>query len=568
MWNATSLKYELFQELRAESSASDVEFFEVTNLDGRLYSYLAVANLRGGIGVYVWDAARSMFAMHHAVPAVSLPYNVTSGCICRCSQPDACGACFGALFTYFPQCPPGQAGCQYTDLVLSPRKLKHFTVAQTGEHFLAVANYNSVGSTCTDVFSMVYRWNGDAPRSSRQGEAVWGYGFEAFQALDTHGALDVDFVAVESAGAATRNMLFVANFAEGGPGSVAMVWEHVPYLYNHLLQARAGRFELRQSIPAQGVSAVHPFRVGDDGYFLAVANRQTAPFTGDIAVYSVSPQLLKWNGTMFELYQTLEFASIPDETSYFPDPPPAPNVSAVPGPPTWTSLSNLAGATSFTYFQDVDGEHYLLVAQSFCDPLTNRSACSSIVSQPQSTILQWDTTEKIFTEMLAWADTLYEEVMSPPFRFVHEVLHETNALTRVVAGARRAGSPRDPSLPPGSAAHADGTRAAVRGGHCRGRGAAGVEQRGQGRGRDPLRVQHSAGLRRRVHARSRQLAPVPVHGVGEGAGGGGDRARAVARQPRQPCLDLRARPVALPAPAPRPRRRRPARSAGGAFGVG
>ena len=54
-------------------------------------------------------------------------------------------------------------------------------------------------------------------------------------------------------------------------------------------------------------------------------------------------------------------------------------------------------------FQDVDGELYLAVAQSVCDPGVSNLHCNH-TAQPMSAVLQWDRVHKRFAEALAFTD--------------------------------------------------------------------------------------------------------------------------------------------------------------------
>ena len=63
----------------------------------------------------------------------------------------------------------------------------------------------------------------------------------------------------------------------------------------------------------------------------------------------------------------------------------------------------LRGATSIHSFEDVDGEFYLAVAQSVCDPEVPNSLCNH-TAHPMSSILQWDRVHKRFTDALAFTD--------------------------------------------------------------------------------------------------------------------------------------------------------------------
>ena len=57
---------------------------------------------------------------------------------------------------------------------------------------------------------------------------------------------------------------------------------------------------------------------------------------------------------------------------------------------SWSTVSSIRGATGIRYFE-VDGEHFLAIAQSTCGPLSSRDACLDTgLTQPQSAVLQWN----------------------------------------------------------------------------------------------------------------------------------------------------------------------------------
>jgi hypothetical protein len=57
---------------------------------------------------------------------------------------------------------------------------------------------------------------------------------------------------------------------------------------------------------------------------------------------------------------------------------------------SWSTVSSIRGATGIRHFQ-VDGEQFLVIAQSTCEPLGSRDACLDTgLTQPQSAVLQWN----------------------------------------------------------------------------------------------------------------------------------------------------------------------------------
>jgi hypothetical protein len=95
----------------------------------------------------------------------------------------------------------------------------------------------------------------------------------------------------------------------------------------------------------------------------------------------------------------------------------------------------LRGATDFTLVNTPDGEVYLAVAQSVCEPLTR---CTPPLQnlQPTSSLLQWDRVAGSFTEMLAMTDEASMRARGIPVPDQHIRVHQT-ALRVPVGRARR-----------------------------------------------------------------------------------------------------------------------------------
>jgi len=86
-------------------------------------------------------------------------------------------------------------------------------------------------------------------------------------------------------------------------------------------------------------------------------------------------------------------------------------------------------------FKDVDGEMYLAVAQSVCEPTEPNAQCNH-TAHPMSSILQWDRVHKRFSELLAYTDESHgKRFGGAPVRREDILVHQ--AALRISAGRVR-----------------------------------------------------------------------------------------------------------------------------------
>jgi len=84
----------------------------------------------------------------------------------------------------------------------------------------------------------------------------------------------------------------------------------------------------------------------------------------------------------------------------------------------WSNVSTIRGATGFHHFH-VDGEDFLAIALSTCDPMDTRDACmNSGLSQPQGMVLQWDGTK--FGPLLALAPSPGRTALDVEISHIHD----------------------------------------------------------------------------------------------------------------------------------------------------
>jgi hypothetical protein len=446
-WKPSSGGYGTFeqvQKLEFETSAVDIAFFEIQGSasgEGTKASkneFLVVANAYGATRVYLWDD--SAFVLHHVLPMPSLAYD-SQGCSCLCKSADEvaipainctdaiCGPCFDnavmrqSADTCSPSRPTYARDCKVIPVNVLPRAIKHFYVKESRQHFLAVAYWSAKDAACLRVYSHVYRWNEDTPRRLDVGRVVWGTGFEPFFPVATAGAIGVEHVSVQHATDGTIDLVGFVEFV-GARKEVASanlrMFRYVRYAYNPFLKISAGVFVEYEVLPVTAAFSLHAFDIDNEGTFLAVAARQNASSRGEttrddfLSKYDVPSALLKWNGTSFQLHQTLGagFSSIAARPGAFDannlhnqtlsnctTSPNARDCTAY----NWPQADGVRGATSMYSFKDVDGELYLAVAQSLCDPGVGKSLCNT-TAHPMSAILQWDRVNKRFGETLAYTD--------------------------------------------------------------------------------------------------------------------------------------------------------------------
>ena len=467
--NANYGHFATIQTLEGDSTAIDIEYFEIEVSGGDTDEYLVVANGYGATRVYLWD--ESEFVLHHTLPMARLAFD-DKGCSCLCNEPSSnttsassvnnsanrtyvCGTCFDDPVLRQSQhsaCGVGADSaatriCQAREVVLLPRAIRHFFVQESREHFLAVAYWSSDsryladsqegGHDCRQVYSHIYRWNEDNPRRLASGRVVWGHGFEVYHPIATAGAIGVEHVAVKHDVLGQISLVGVAEFVGASTAPTVRMLRYIRYAFNAFLRTSAGSFQHFQVLPVKAAFALHAFSIDREGTFLVVAARQNAPaptvdsHTGAgrsafLTVHDADSVLLKWNGSAFTVHQVLRgdghmnFSSVAAPARAFdihgnftardvnctlsPSALGCPSLAGA----EWSMAEGLRGATSMYSFTDVDGEVYLAVAQSVCDPGVPNRQCNH-TAHPMSSILQWDRVHKRFTEMLAYTDESFRQ---------------------------------------------------------------------------------------------------------------------------------------------------------------
>ena len=362
------------------------------------------------------------------------------------------------------------------------------------EHVLMLQNEAIPKPDCLHVYSHIYRWNEDTPRLLPSGRVVWGSGFEPFFPVATSGAIAAEHVSVPSETHGTLDLVGFVEFAGATSAATRVrLFRFVRQVYNPFLKTFAGSFEEYQVLPVAGAFSMHAFTIEEEGTFLAVAARQNAS-VANIAVQSEAERaaflahfdmpsaLLKWNGTVFQMHQRLGPVqdaaldanglltdltncsnstnstdciggqAVVGETFYSVAGTPgtfdAHNLNATRCATTpllagcggadavgWAQAEGLRGATSMHAFTDVDGEVYLAIAQSVCDPIVSSRRCNH-TAHPMSTVLQWDRVSKRFTELLAYTDASHaRRFAGAPVRDEDIRMHQTSL--RIPAGRAR-----------------------------------------------------------------------------------------------------------------------------------
>lgn len=165
--------------------------------------------------------------------------------------------------------------------------------------------------------------------------------------------------------------------------------------------------KLLQTIPSIGQThGLCSFAIGGS-FYLALATRQLRqPYiSGDLSVYDVPSEVLAWDPATKRYYShhllDSSFKSVPErapppglaDSFCFPKCMPADDGLTYP-------VDYLRGATDILVFEST-GELYMAVAQSVCDTLSGSTACRDYAAQPQSAVLQWDTSVGRFGEIMS-----------------------------------------------------------------------------------------------------------------------------------------------------------------------
>ena len=491
-------KFETVQVLDADGSAVDIVYFEIETQESGVNEFLVVANAYGSTNVYLWDG-NGFYLHHSLPMARLTYDSAGCSCLCKSAEEIAlhsnnrtdfiCGTCFKDAVMRQSQdtCseprPMTRRDCAVQPLALLPRAVKHFFVRESRQHFLAVAYWSADNKDvlsrnginlpdheipdCLRVYSHIYRWNEDTPRRLDNGRVVWGNGFEPFFPIATSGAIGVEHVTVAHAIHGIVDLVGVAEFAGANADETRVrMFRFVRYAYNPFLKTSAGSFSEYQLLPVTAAYHLHAFNIDDEGTFLAVAARQkaSAPEVSwrsgagraqYLSNYDMSSALLKWNGTLFNEYQILggnvtagdaSFSSIAATPRAFDANSPSNSSNCTASPASlecqangqtegWAMGDGLRGATSMHSFKDVDGEMYLAVAQSVCEPTEPNAQCNH-TAHPMSSILQWDRVHKRFSELLAYTDESHgKRFGGAPVRREEILVHQ--AALRISAGRVR-----------------------------------------------------------------------------------------------------------------------------------
>ena len=285
-----------------------------------------------------------------------------------------------------------------------PRALCHTEIA--GIPYLAVANvWNNNG--CAGP-SYVYRLVSDPTLSQKvpRSDEPKDIGFQAAQTFETKSATAVLFGHFGS-----MTLLLIAS-EEKSKSSILYDGRVDVYKFN----LDSHFFTELQTLKARRSMGFTMFTLPNVGHMLAVASRQNRnpSSPNDYEAYDGSSAIFVWDAStaLFTLYQDLTNipSVIEDEASFL-----NPSLSAAKresfcgmechesSDRLTLTLPILRGATSISAFES-DGEFYLAVAQSVCEPFVDRATCKDDWAQPKSAILQFNKETKLFGEMLAMTD--------------------------------------------------------------------------------------------------------------------------------------------------------------------
>jgi len=365
-WDLTTSSFVLHQSLDSEVEASAVAAFHKKDENGTLQSYVVVCNMfgkrrmdpvpSGTINVYQWDNSVKRLIKHHTI---SSPESSSTEC---------------------------------------PREIGHTEVK--GISYLAVANVWNDGA-CKGP-SYVYRWNSQPVSGVSQNvPTAWDpkeIGFEFLQTIHTKSATDIRFGNLGNLTVlvvADENMIQRDIYTNGG-------------IDVYKFQVEAQTFTKLQTLTTGRVFGIELFTLPVVGNMLAVATRQTRkPSSGnDYEAYDGPSALYVWDSEvlLFKTHQVLtSFSTTAEDESSKAKREAFCNTKCDTSSDGSQNLPLLRGATSFTAFES-DGEYYLAVAQSVCEPFVSRLDCVDKWGQPKSAILQFNKETNMFGEMLAITD--------------------------------------------------------------------------------------------------------------------------------------------------------------------
>ena len=425
-YNASLAKFEQHQRLLLDTSAVAIEHMHIenTNALNSARDYLAIANsepLRGSnVNVYFWNSSTQLFVFRQTL-STDLP-----------------------------------GSNRY--VVGSPRSLKHFFVSDPGIHFLAVAFHFVQTSQSAAVFkteSYIYSWVQEGRTVMEDGTIDPGLGFQVFQLLRTNGASSFSHLqipcdcqearekhAVEEVCVGPLDILTVTNsfvsVADGSgessearsAGAGAQIWRFRARFPNMdasmwRLHGNVGVFELLQSLHNEPTIASASFRIEQQGCFFAYLCRNSSlslpagaewkgqgEIGGSIHLweYKGGPaprSCLKWNASDCA-FARIQVAGRPSESKFshlqtlgrsMPH-----QMSRGPYSCSSDSMGCIVGAQSLRHVKS-SGEHYLVIAQSVCEPGMLQEGCNAKTEhgrlEVRSTVLQWDSDARQMGELLS-----------------------------------------------------------------------------------------------------------------------------------------------------------------------
>ncbi|KAJ1493708.1 hypothetical protein T484DRAFT_1767746, partial [Baffinella frigidus] len=385
VWRDASDKFELLQRLEENVGASSVEAFTV--VDESTYApttlhFIAVGNSyntnsSAGVNLYTLSAATGRFTLHSAL-----------------------------------QTPSG------TPILANALRYFSFNDVQ----YLAVAR--GWHTLTAPVASAVYRWNDGL-----------GFGTAPMQEFPTEGAMGVEFMAMPTAGAEPLGLLMFSDFMSWSAGDMAGAGVGV-----YAVDPDTELFVPQQNLTIPGAFHAAPFSVPNEGYFVAVAVRQTQPpfSNGDYSAYDQASYIYKWDagGEALVLYQTLGagFKSVVEDgvPVAVQDGFCAPACTPV-GTGGARPTDLLRGTTSFAPFE-FQGETYLVAAQSVCEPWWSSTECAAFGAQPKSAILQFDRTSRMFGELRVLTHSDSEAGRGRPLSDTEDTHPDLTAALRINAG--------------------------------------------------------------------------------------------------------------------------------------
>ena len=432
-YNASLSKFEPHQRLLQDTSAVAIEHMHIpdTNAVNSLRDYLAIANSQprkgSNINVYFWNASSQQFVLRQQ------------------------------LSTELP------GSRRY--VVGSPRGLKYFFVSDPGLHFLAVAFYfvqtrQSVTGFRTE--SYVYSWVHEGRTVMEDGSIDPGLGFQVFQLLRTDGATSFSHLqipcdcqqarisqGVDEACEAPIDILTVTNsltsrsddrgrsHEAGRSNSGAQIWRFRARVQNTdssmwRLHGNVGVFQLLQSLSIGPTISSASFHIEQQGCFLAYLCRNSSlelpgaaewkrqgEIGGSINLWEykggAAPRpCLEHSGENASgcAFTRIQVAGRPNETESVylqtlgrsvPH-----QMSRGPYSCSPESLGCIVGAQSLRHMKS-SGEHYLVIAQSVCEPELTQERCNDKTEhgklEVRSTVLQWERDARQMNELLSISST-------------------------------------------------------------------------------------------------------------------------------------------------------------------